>query len=138
MERGQTHEEAAKTSADATPAFLAGHSAARADLLMLLRIAFADGPVGGPARAALHRAARILGMSEEQVGLVMEPLERADTASALPFAGLSAEHRVGLLRQALEVAAHDPELVARGNRLRARLMVLLDLSPDDMPDPETA
>src|SRR5688572_26997152 len=129
MERGTTSDESAKTTAAADPAFLAGYAAARADLLMLLRRAFVDGPLNDAARAALRRAALRLGIDEGQIDLVIEPLENVGTGPALLFDAMSAEHRAELLRQALEIGAHDPELAARGERLRARLMVLLDLSP---------
>jgi uncharacterized tellurite resistance protein B-like protein len=132
METGSETEEAI---ALARGEFLAAQNAIRADLLMLLRAAFADGPLNDTARAALRRAALTLGFYEDQVGLVMEPLERADGGSALLFASLGKERRAQLLRQALEVAAHDPELMARGDRLRTRLLALLELAPDDMPDP---
>ena len=135
METGSETEEAI---ALARGEFLAAQNAIRADLLMLLRAAFADGPLNDTARAALHRAALTLGFDEDQVGLVMEPLEHVDGGSALLFASLGKERRTQLLHQALEIAAHDPELAARGDRLRARLLAVLELAPDDMPDPKAA
>src|SRR5690606_3369936 len=88
MESGPTPEEAAKTTADAAPVFMIGHNTARADLLMLLRAAFADGPLNETARAALRRTALFLGVGEDEIELVMAPLESAGAGSVLLFAAM--------------------------------------------------
>lgn len=111
------------------------HGAAHADMLLLLRMGFCDGKLTVAARRALVDAAMRLGVPEDQLAHVLLPLEAVDGRALRVLAGLDKEARLRLLAQTLGVVALDAGTAARGERLRARLMLLLDLVADDLAGP---
>lgn len=112
------------------------HGAAHADILLLLRFGFCDAALSAPARRALVDAATRLGIPENQLADVLSPLEAADGRSLRVLADLDKPARLRLLGQAIDAVALDAGTAARGERLRARLMLLLDLVPADLSEPK--
>lgn len=108
------------------------------ELLLLLRVAFCDGPLNERARRALAHAAMRLGIAETELPAIVQSLEGVESCAIRLIASQDMAVRTRLLQQALGIVALDPETTARSERLRMRLMLLLDLLPGDAPAPRAA
>lgn len=122
----------------------AGTEAAfKAELLLLLRMVLADGEADARTIDALSRtAAGPLGIEADWVpGIVDRVLHFGDSVgppqAQAEFRGFARKRRVELAERVLALAAADPDIGPGMDRVKSRLIVLLDLEATDIADPAT-
>lgn len=117
----------------------AAHAALAGDLLMLLRLAMTDAPLGARESAVLRRmAAGAFGFAETEADELCETLGALNTESDVLRARAALrrggrERNLMLAELLCAVAAEDPDLKRRRPRLGVRIADILGLAIDDLP-----
>ncbi|WP_246637977.1 TerB family tellurite resistance protein [Nitratireductor kimnyeongensis] len=109
-----------------------------AEVLLLLRLALTDDPLGKREKTVLSRIAScLLHLSPNETSDILVSLEDLSTDRDLmqARAGLrqgSHERRIILAETMFELAQRDPELAPRADRLTARVCDVLGLGADEV------
>jgi|SRR5690606_20122647 len=112
-----------------------------AELLVLLRMVLADGEMRPRQSEILRRiAAARFGLGGADGNAFMQSMREFGQVvgagqTTVFFRGLDIERRRLLARRLTDLMEQDRELKGREARFRARLLALLDLTPDDLLDP---
>lgn len=120
---------------------VADDPALTAELLLLLRMALADGRMAEPELATLRRIAHeAFGIAAPDMEPVLSYLEDFGYAVSVPqavavFRELGRERRLALARHLAAVARADAELSRHETRLLARVIDMLDLTPAEVAAP---
>ncbi|WP_295814825.1 TerB family tellurite resistance protein [uncultured Nitratireductor sp.] len=116
----------------------AAMNAMTAEVLMLLRLAMTDEPLGQREMAVLRRAATdFIKVPDEEIEQLVASLAAVETDSDVMQARLgmrqgSHERRLILAETLFELGRRDPELAPRLGRLSARVCDVLGLSADEV------
>lgn len=120
---------------------VADDPALMAELLLLLRMALADGRMAGPELATLRRIAQeAFGIPAADMEPVLRYLEDFGFEVSVPqavavFRELDRPRRLALARHLAAVAKADAELSRHEVRLLARIIDMLDLTPAEVTAP---
>lgn len=120
---------------------VADDPALTAELLLLLRMALADGKMAEPELATLQRIAQeAFGLAAADMEPVLRYLEDFGYEIAVPqaiavFRELDRARRLALARHMAAVAKADAELSRHEVRLLARVVDMLDLTPAEVTAP---
>lgn len=106
----------------------------QAEMLLLLRVALADGPMDDRTTGAIQRVASGIGIPDEAMQELLAELGAAQGGQAsFALAGLEKSRRLSLFSALEDIVRNDPELGEK-SRFARRLRAILDLTPDDRPD----
>jgi len=121
---------------------VADDPALMAELLLLLRMALADGRMAEPELATLRRiAADAFGIGAADMEPVLQHLEDFGFETSVPqaiavFRELERPRRLSLARHLAAIAKADAELNRHEVRLLARVVDMLDLTPAEVAAPD--